>query len=745
MGGRLFAFLCWIVLLSAIAVFAAVSFFRFEHRADADRRHALAGEQRRVAAAAAAFAEDLAAGTVPAASSVGELRARSLELLARIPPGPVADLQAEWRRLVTALDTIETEWARLLDFRTGLEALGRRAWDLRADSDRLAGVLAGGNGVPPGLAEALANISRQFAEEVERTRLTEPAGLDRARELLDLHSRVQGLLATTIARERAVDVPQGWRTPTLHLELAAVASGIDAARRDLGATLAMGVELEAAAAGIRHLVESSARVMALLPLFESRSERTPVLLGASLDAWILQSAGLVLAALLGLFWWRGRLLRAEAAVLDQAWGEAAASDWRARGFVRDLLRAIDSLDRRRPAKGAPMDDGNLERFVRTAIASLPRIVARRSQSAAALLSAREPLRKRLAASRDSVLAHLGADTGKVDTGPLVEIETTFRQAALFAMAALVREVRATASVPAPVLVPQPKAQPRSGDPEAAEAANVADPAAVEPAPLPDGPETVEGTAARAFDLLEASLDRVLAGEGEGHAEFIFLLDDLRTVQGKEPFSSSLDFDPDLARPVETGSKRGAALRPDAARVLPSFRKGLAEWTAGDRGGDSAARLLRGCVSVLARAAEEGLSPARSFWAAASAFCTALCGHAIPAGPAVRRIMGEVAREFEETAERKEAPPPPDRLLRELLLYVALAESDDPEIEAVRAAFELERFALAIPEHPGATELADDVERADVSEEIIQQLEGIRAALDRIDGPQESTPRTPPSH
>ena len=217
------------------------------------------------------------------------------------------------------------------------------------------------------------------------------------------------------------------------------------------------------------------------------------------------------------------------------------------------------------------------------------------------------------------------------------------------------------------------------------------------------------------------------------------------MQGKEPFSSSLDFDPNLARPVETGSKRGAALRPDAARVLPSFRKGLAEWTAGDRGGDSAARLLRGCVSVLARAAEEGLSPARSFWAAASAFCTALCGHAIPAGPAVRRIMGEVAREFEETAERKEAPPPPDRLLRELLLYVALAESDDPEIEAVRAAFELERFALAIPEHPGATELADDVERADVSEEIIQQLEGIRAALDRIDGPQESPPRTPPSH
>ena len=106
-------------------------------------------------------------------------------------------------------------------------------------------------------------------------------------------------------------------------------------------------------------------------------------------------------------------------------------------------------------------------------------------------------------------------------------------------------------------------------------------------------------------------------------------------------------------------------------------------------------------------------------------------------------MGEVAREFGETAEREEVSPPPDRLLRELLIYVALARSDHAELQAVRTAFELERYPLAIPEHPGETESADGDRPDDVSEEIIQQLEGIRAALDRIDGPTETSPGPSP--
>ena len=730
-GGKVFAFLCWLVLLLAVAVLATVSFIRSEHREAAERRYALADEQQSAAAAAAALGEDLAGGSVPAVSRVSTLRARSLELLARLPPRAGADLPAEWGRLATSLDTIEAEWARLLAFRAGLEALRRQARLLREGSDRLAEVLSAGGVVPPGGAEALAITSRQFAEEVERARLTDPAGLDRARSLLDVHARVQRFLAAEIARPPAAGAaPRAGHAPTRDAELAAAGSRLDSARERLEAVLGMAGEIGAVSGGVRHLVEGSARVVELLPEFEAGRRRAPALLGVSLDAWLGQSAGVALAALLGLFWGRLRLLRNEAAGLDQAWSEAAEADWRARGLLRDLLRTIGSLDRQGAAREAPTDHEDLEGYVREATASLPRIVARRSRLAAALLSARESLRKSLAAARDSVPAHLGSGPGELDTAPLVKIETTFREATLFAMAALVREVRAAASEPGP--------EPEPGDPDVAGTGEVASGHAA------NGPETVEDTAVRAFDLLDAGLERVLAGEEEGNAAFIFLLDDLRVVRGKAPFSSSLDFAPDLAGPREAGSNDGAVIRADAARMLPSFRKGLAEWAAGEGGGDSAAKLMRGSVSVLARAAEEGRSPARSFWSTAAAFCTALCERAIPAGPAVRRIMGEVAREFEETAEREEGPLPPDRLLRELLIYVALAESEHAELQEVRAAFKLERYPLVIPEHPGEAESADGEPPDGISEEIIHQLEGIKAALDRIDGPSETSPGPSPT-
>ncbi len=732
-GGKVFAFLCWLVLLLAVAVLATVSFILSEHREAAERRYALADEQRSAAAAAAALGEDLAGGSVPAVSRVSTLRARSLELLARLPPRAGADLPAEWGRLATSLDTIEAEWARLLAFRAGLEALHGRARLLREGSDRLAEVLSAGGVVPPGGAEALAITSRQFAEEVERARLTDPAGLDRARSLLDVHARVQRFLAAEIARPPAAGAaPRAGHAPTRDAELAAAGSRLDSARERLEAVLGMAGEIGAVSGGVRHLVEGSARVVELLPEFEAGRRRAPALLGVSLGAWLAQSAGVALAALLGLFWGRLRLLRNEAAGLDQAWSEAAEADWRARGLLRDLLRTIGSLDRQSAAREAPTDHEDLEGYVREATVSLPRIVARRSRLAAALLSARESLRESLAAARDSVPAHLGSDPGELDTAPLVKIETTFREATLFAMAALVREVRAAASEPGPEPEPEP------GDPDVAGTGEVASGHAA------NGSETVEDTAVRAFDLLDAGLERVLAGEEEGNAAFIFLLDDLRVVRGKAPFSSSLDFAPDLAGPREAGSNDGAVIRADAARMLPSFRKGLAEWAAGEGGGDSAAKLMRGSVSVLARATEEGRYSARSFWSTAAAFCTALCERAIPAGPAVRRIMGEVASEFEETAEREEGPLPPDRLLRELLIYVALAESEHAELQEVRAAFKLERYPLVIPEHPGEAESADGEPPDGISEEIIHQLEGIKAALDRIDGPSETSPGPSPT-
>ena len=697
-------------------------FVRSEHRAEVDRRYTLADEQRSVARTAAALAEGLAGDSIPPVSDVSDLRSRSLELLARIPPEPEAPLQAEWTQLAAGVDALLSEWRRILDFRSMGEALREESQALLETSDRLASVLSAGEDGPARRAEALALASRQFADEVDRAGLAEPARLDRARELLDLLVRVRGFMAVEISRLPPATPGQAGRTPTLHTDIAALDARIDAARERLDAVRSMAGTLGSVPAEVRQLAQHSARVMALLPEFEARTRREPTFFEASLDTWLLRSTILAIAGMLALFWRRQRLLRTEAVGLDRAWGEAAESDW----HVRDLLRAIDSLDRR-PAKGTPLDGEDLEWCVREAKASLPRIVARRSQLAAALLSAREPLGERVAAARESVLACLDSGSGALDTAPLLEIEASFREATLFAMAAVAREIRAAAT----------------GDAWSEETPEP-------PAHAPNESDTVHTVVARGFDLLEWSLGRVLAGEEEERTALIFLLDDLRAVRGKTSFSSSLDFDPPLARPPETGRPEAGPgdgeglLRTDAARMLPSFRKGRSEWTAGDGDGASGALLVRGSVSVLARAAEERMSPSRTFWNVAAAFCTALCERAVPVGPAVRRIMGEVAREFEATAERANPPLPPERLLRELLLYIALADSDHEELQAVRAAFELERYPLAIPERPVETDPAEGQSGGDISMEIIQQLEGIRAALDRIDGPSAGSSQPPPS-
>ena len=703
--GKLFAVLCWLLFLPAVAVLAAALFIRFEHLAEADRRHALADEQRSTVATAAKLVHDIVAGPIPAGSGVSALRTRSLEILARVPPEPATDLQAEWTRLTTALDVIRTEWTRVLEFQAELEELRGQGRSLQESSGKLANLLASGTSSSLGRAsgEVLAIASRQFAGEIDRASLAATAGLDRARALLDICDRAHGFLVAEIAGQAAV--------PALNARLATVAAQLEGGRDRVDAVWRMAGALRPVSTELGNLEAGSAKVVELLADFEARTGRAPAFLGTPLDAWLFDSAVLAVAGLLGLVWRRQRLLKAETAGLDRAWAEAAESDWRARGLVHDLVRAIDALDRP-PVKGRSMDNEDLEASVREATASLPRIVARRSQLAAALLSARDPLRKRLAAARDSVLAPFVADSGDLDTTPLVEIEATFREATLFAMAALVREIRAAAT-----MVAEAEDTPTDISGRGA-----------------GGTEPIRSVAARGFELLERSLDRVLAGEEEEHAALIFLLDDLRVAGRKPLFSASLRFNPDLARPAETGPKGGASLKADAARMLPSFRKGLTEWTATGDGGSATAKLVRGSIAVLARAAEEQMAPSRGFWSAASAFCTALCEGAIPAGPAVRQIMDEVSREFGELAEGEGEPLPPEQLFRELLLYVVLAKSDHADLHEVRAAFDLDRHPLAVPERSGEAESAEGERGADVSGEIIQQLEGIRETLDRINGP-----------
>ena len=720
-GGRFLAGLCWLALLAASIGVSVTTFVRLEHRADTERQYAVASEQRRIVSTAAKLARDLERGATPAPSGVASLRTAALALHAQLSPGPTSDLEAEWRALAAGFDMVHAEWGRVLEFRTALDVARS---DGRALRDSVAGISTappdGAAGSGAGASEeVLAIVSEQFVDALDRATLADPASLDRAGALLEAGRRTLDASTAILVQSPVAPAPRDGRAPALRADLAATAERLDAARKQLDAVRVMSEALAPVSAQLRHLDAGGARVLSLLPRFEARIGRVPELFGASLDDWLYRFASAALVALLGLVWWHRRLLRLEASTLDRAWAEAAESDWRTRGLVQDLIRAIDSLNRRR-SRGSAMDDEDLEGRVREAAASLPRIVARRSQLAAALLSAREVLRSRIAAARDSLTAGSGPAPVRLNPAPLGEIEATFREATLFAMAALAREIRSAAdqgSGPA-------EAAPEHGRPA-------------------DDSESVRDVIARGFDLLERCLEGVLAGEREEHASLVFLMDDLRAVQGRESFSASLDFEPDLERVPGFGPAERTVLHADAARMLPSFRKGLEEWTTAGGDGTSPAMLMRGSVSVLARATDDGRSPIPGFWSIAAAFCAALCDGGIRAGPAVRRTVREVAHEFAATADSDEARPVPRGLLGELLLYIALADSDDAELEAVRSAFHLDRYPLSIPERTGEAESSKGEREAGVPEEIIQQLEGIRAALDRINQSSEDPASRPP--
>ena len=710
---KLFSVLCWIAFLCALAVLVAAYDLRLEHLAENERRHALEAEQRTMAAEIEELVDGVAAGPVPAATDVSALRAGSLDLISRMPPGPAADdLYAEWVRLVTGLDLLRTEWPRILEMHAEIEKLRASARDLVNATANLADAVSGRPTGSPGPAteETLSTAARLFSLEAQGLRFADAARLDRVSTLLELLGRARGSLAAEFLLQPGA--------PALHAELAAVDALLGANHATMEAVREMATSLAPISDELGGLVDASEAVADLLPEFEALDRRPPTILGLSLDAWLFRAAGICVIALIGLVWRRQRLLKAETAALDRAWVEAAESDWRARALVRDLVRAVSSLGSRErpPARARTTEDDDLHESVRDAARALPRIVAQRARLAGALLAAREPLRRNLSAARDAALGRSDASAGGTDSASLVELDATFRDATLFAMAALARELQAAVAEPA-------------------EAATASAPEGR----LASAPDGVRDVVTRGFDLLERCLERVLDGEEEERTALLFLIDDLRTVRGHAPLTDDFDFNPGLGDYAGARTGPDASLRREAARMLPSFNKGLDEWRSAGIDGHAAARLLRGSVSVLARSAEEGTAgtaPERSFWTSAAAFCTALSEDALPSGPAVRRILEGISGEFRRLAEGKSEAPPPAGLFRELLVYVALADCNHRDLLEVRESFDLDPLAFSLPEPSNDADQRGRSGEMDVSQEIIHQLEGIRAALDRINSPPE---------
>ncbi|HMM73948.1 MAG TPA: hypothetical protein PKC22_17275, partial [Rhodocyclaceae bacterium] len=194
------------------------------------------------------------------------------------------------------------------------------------------------------------------------------------------------------------------------------------------------------------------------------------------------------------------------------------------------------------------------------------------------------------------------------------------------------------------------------------------------------------------DLLErsvAALSRVLdvvtqGGEEQGLSLLPFYAQ-VNALRGVDPPEPSELFFPDLSRVPALSVARDDA-QPDLARLRGRFQRGLLEWL---RGRDGLAE-MRAVVTDIG--AMPGPAGARAFWWATTAFFDSLDG----AGPAPDLATKRLTARIEQQIRRLQAGSRTvaERLQRELLCRVAVAERDGGAIDQVRQAYGLHRLLPA---------------------------------------------------
>lgn len=196
-------------------------------------------------------------------------------------------------------------------------------------------------------------------------------------------------------------------------------------------------------------------------------------------------------------------------------------------------------------------------------------------------------------------------------------------------------------------------------------------------------------AAAVGDLLErsvAALSRVLdvvtqGGEEQG-LSLLPLHAQVNALRGGDPPDPSELFFPDLSRVPALPAARDD-IQPDLARLRGRFQRGLLEWL---RGHD-------GLADMRAVATEIGALPgpagARAFWWATAAFFDSLDGAEAAPDLATKRLTARIEQQIRrlQAGSRTVA----ERLQRELLYRVAVAERDGGAIDQVRQAYGLHRL------------------------------------------------------
>src|SRR6266700_2759012 len=194
-----------------------------------------------------------------------------------------------------------------------------------------------------------------------------------------------------------------------------------------------------------------------------------------------------------------------------------------------------------------------------------------------------------------------------------------------------------------------------------------------------------GLAERAFDGILAYLDQLMAGNPNQPLRLYRLYRDLVSARGGQADPTDLYF-PDLSFRPPKRDKIQIALKPGEAdknlrEQRTRYQRGLLKWLKNDASG---AEDMRAAVEAIE--APQGPTSQRAFWWASLAFFDALAHKALPQDLDAKQLCNRIEQQIKRTVEV--TPSVAERLMREVLYYVARARPASERVREVQEAYHL---------------------------------------------------------
>src|SRR6266540_3905524 len=192
-------------------------------------------------------------------------------------------------------------------------------------------------------------------------------------------------------------------------------------------------------------------------------------------------------------------------------------------------------------------------------------------------------------------------------------------------------------------------------------------------------------AERAFDGILAYLDQLMAGNANQPLRLYRLYRDLVSARGGQADPTDLYF-PDLSFRPPKRDKIQIALKPGEAdknlrEQRTRYQRGLLKWLKNDASG---AEDMRAAVEAIE--APQGPTSQRAFWWVSLAFFDALAHKALPQDLDAKQLCNRIEQQIKRTVEG--TPSVAERLMREVLYYVARARPASERVREVQEAYHL---------------------------------------------------------